>query len=133
MDFDLLEFQKTIISQGRDLLIPETHDLTDMKLQAERIKQMYQNARKDRKLRKNVYDNLFGNDDVLKLAAIDLISRFPNEHAVDILFKALEDEGSVHIRQNIVKALDSLEAKNSDYIHQHDISVVHALNCVKLS
>ncbi|MHA2254262.1 MAG: HEAT repeat domain-containing protein [Candidatus Kariarchaeaceae archaeon] len=117
--FDLKELQESVIGVPKDLILPEEEEYVDesrdqRQKSIRKIIEMYQSSRKNNRVFKHTYTALYDTNPFVRVAAADIIGDTGNKNSFDYLFKALEDEEYVHVKQRIVTAIDCLEKRISN-------------------
>lgn len=108
--FDLEKFQNDLFQPAKDMLTQNEDCKTDS-LPRKKIIDLYSRCRAQNRLTTTAYKALCDRNKFVKLAALDLMTTFVDERSIDYLFKALEDEEDVTIRQKIAETIDTIEAK----------------------
>ncbi len=126
--FDLEKFQNDLFQPAKDMLSPNENGKSDA-LPRKKIVDLYTRCRAQNRLTATAYKALCDRNKFVKLAALDLMTTFVDERSIDHLFKALEDEEDVTIRQKIAEAIDTIEAKmKKAYTGQTRISISNTIN-----
>ncbi|RMG31789.1 MAG: hypothetical protein D6732_14380 [Methanobacteriota archaeon] len=126
--FDLEKFQNDLFQPAQDMLSQNGRGKTDS-LPRKKIVDLYKRCRAQNRLTATAYKALCDRNKFVKLAALDLMTTFVDERSIDYLFKALEDEEDVTIRQKIAETIDAIEAKiKKTYSGQAQISVSKTIN-----
>ncbi|MHA2170533.1 MAG: HEAT repeat domain-containing protein [Candidatus Kariarchaeaceae archaeon] len=119
-NFDLKELQDSVIGISRDLIIPENYvdEVRNSRQRSIRkIVDLYHSSRKNNRVFKHTYSALSDPNPFVRIAAADIIGSSGNQNSFDYLFKALEDEEYINVKQRIVRAIDNLESKID--LHKH--------------
>ncbi len=119
--FDLAKFQENLFKPAEDII--GSYQKTD-RLPKMKIVDLYTRCRANNRLTTTAFKALQDQNKYVKLAALDLITTFVDERSIDYLFRALEDEEDMLIRQKIVEAIDKVESKIKKYADQTQISTV---------
>ncbi len=107
--FDLEKLQQEFNQTAKNLFINEEEKRDN--ISKDKIINLYERCRQQKKLIKTAYWALNDQNLYVKLAALDLIQTYPSEESKEYLFKALEDEENINIRQKIVESINKIESE----------------------
>lgn len=133
--FDLKDLQDAVVGVPKDLILPEDHNnsVRDVKQQSIRkIVDLYSTCRNNKRVYKSTYDALKDDNPFVRVAAADLISTSGTQNSFDYLFKALEDEDNMRVKQEIVRAINVLEARINNKTYDEGETKVSFMKSMKI-